>query len=94
MAAKKDSPRVVSLVVGEQYYFQTARFDYVGRVLSIDGPYTVTLEDAACVFSTGRLHVFLREGRAPQMELEPVGVQGVQWLGWSPFPHPLFPEAV
>jgi hypothetical protein len=87
-----------SLEVGRCYYVRTARNDYVGRLVSIDGPYSLVLEGAAWVASSGRLHVFLRDGRAPSMEVEPIltpgGIQGCQWLDWTPWPHPLFTEAV
>jgi hypothetical protein len=82
------------MVEGENYYIRTARNDYIGRLASIDGPYSVTLDGAAWVASSGRLHVFLRDGSAPGMEIEPVGEVGVQWLDWTPWKHPLFTEAV
>lgn len=82
------------LTVGETYYVRTVRNDYVGRLASIDGPYSLTLTDAAWVSESGRLGDFMRTGRAEGMEVEPVGVVGLQWLDWSPWPHALFPEAV
>jgi hypothetical protein len=85
---------VLTLEVGRCYYVRTARYDYVGRVVSIDGPYTLVLEDAAWVSNSGRLHVFVQNGRATGMEIEPVGVVGLQWLDWTPWDHPLFTEAV
>lgn len=89
-------PWMLELTVGQTYYVRTARNDYVGRVLSV-GHHTVTLGEASWVAESGRLHAFLRDGRADGMEVEPIltpgGVIGVQWLDWSPFPHPLFREA-
>lgn len=86
--------RPTKLVVGEKYYVRTCRNDYVGGLLSIDGPYSVTLGDAAWVAESGRLTAFLRDGTAPGMEVEPVGVVCCQWVDWSPWPHNLFPEQI
>ncbi len=82
------------LTVGQCYFFQTCTKDWVGRVVSIDGPYTVVLEEASWVADSGRLHVFVKEGRADNMEIEPVGIQCIQWLNWGPWLHPLFMETV
>ena len=54
---------------------------------------TLTLTDASWVADTGRLHQFMREGRAAQTEFEPVGVVGVQWVAWLPWDHALPTEA-
>jgi hypothetical protein len=94
VAMKGVCEMVLTLEVGRCYYVRTARYDYVGRVVSIDGPYTLVLEDAAWVSNSGRLHVFVQNGRATGMEIEPVGVVGLQWLDWIPWDHPLFTEAV
>ena len=80
--------------IGKIYFFQTHKFDWVGRLASIDGPYSVTLTEASWVADCGRLHLFVRDGRADNMEIEPVGVVGLQWSNWIPWPHPLFTEAV
>lgn len=91
---KAAEPELTELEVGRTYLVQSVKFDFVGRLLRIDGPYSVTLAEASWVANSGRLSVFVREGRAPQMEIEPVGVVGVQWVHWTPWPHPLFAEAV
>ena len=83
-----------TLVVGQTYFVQTCTKDWVGRLVSVDGPYSLTLEDASWVAESGRLHVFVRDGRADGMEVEPVGVVAVQWVNWIPWPHELFTEAV
>ncbi len=82
------------LTIGETYFVQTCTKDWVGRLVSIDGPYTVTLEEASWVAESGRLHVFVRDGRADSMEIEPVGVVCCQWVNWIPWPHDLFTEVV
>jgi hypothetical protein len=95
MAKQKQAGETVrALEVGRCYYVRTARYDYVGRLISIDGPYSITFEDAAWVANSGRLHEFLRAGRAAGMEVEPVGVVGLQWLDWTPWFHDCFTEAV
>ena len=68
---------------------------YVGRVVSVsEGPHTVILEDAAWISDTGRLHQFMRTGRADGMEVEPVGIKGIHWAEWSPWPFECFKEAI
>jgi hypothetical protein len=82
------------LVVGETYFFQTCKFDWVGRLVSIDGPYTATLEDASWVANSGRLNEFVKKGKAENMEIEPVGLVSCQWVNWIPWPHKLFKEPI
>ncbi len=83
-----------SLTAGECYRFtDVTSMIYVGRLVEVTGPHTVILEDAAWVASTGRLHEFIRNGRADNMEVEPVGVQCVHWAGWGPWDKPLFKDA-
>jgi hypothetical protein len=67
---------------------------YIGELVSIDGPHTVTLKDASWVSETGRLADFMRDGTAENMEIEPVGVQGCHWAGWRPWTHPLLTEQI
>lgn len=80
--------------IGDKAFVRTVTDFWVGVVTAIPGPYTVTLEQASWVADTGRLSVFMREGRAPNMEIEPVGDVTCQWLSWMPWPHKLFTEAV
>lgn len=83
------------LTVGRCYFVQSVTKDWVGRLVSINGPYTVTLEDAVWVADTGtRLHQFLRGETNEQTEVEPVGVVCVQWVNWSPWDHEPFTEAL
>lgn len=89
--------RITTLEVGETYLIQSCTKDWVGRVIAIDGPYSVTLEDASWVADSGRLHAFLRDGRADGMEVEmlpPGTVMGVQWVNWIHWPHPVPLETV
>jgi hypothetical protein len=96
MAKKKERPEWhTSLTPGECYSFTDATsMIYVGRLVRVDGPYVVVLDDAAWVSETGRLSVFMRTGVADGMQIEPVGVRTVHWVGWSPWSHKLFREAV
>lgn len=48
--------------VGKNYFVRTVTDYWTGRVVSIDGPNCVTLEDFAWVASTGRLGLFLATG--------------------------------
>ena len=89
-----DEP-VDSFINGKNYLFESVTSNlYVGRLVRVDGPHTVVLAEAAWVSETGRLHLFMRDGTAPGMEVEPVGIQGVHWVGWRPWPHKLFTEAI
>jgi hypothetical protein len=90
--AKKELNK--KLIIGETYFFQTCTKDWVGRLVSIDGPYTIVLEDASWVAESGRLHLFVKNGKADGMEIEPVGVVSCQWVNWIPWPHSLFKESV
>lgn len=80
--------------IGQTVYVQTITKDWVGEVVAIPGPYTVCLKNASWVADSGRLSVFMVEGRTPQMEVEPVGFVTVQWVNWMPWPHQLFDEAI
>lgn len=84
---------MTELLVGQTYLFESSARMWIGRVHSIDGPYTVTLTDASWVAETGRLHVFIRGGLTPETEVEPVGTMGVQWIAWIHWPHELPKEA-
>jgi hypothetical protein len=81
------------LEIGNCYYVRTVTDHWVGRCVSL-GPHSITLEDAAWIAESGRLHEFMSNGRAENMEVEPVGYVCVQWLAWLPWPHALFREAV
>lgn len=67
---------------------------YVGKVVSVEGPHTVLLEGAAWIAQTGRLHVFLRDGKADGMEIEVVRSKCIHWAEWSQWNHKLFTESV
>ncbi len=89
---------MISLTIGHTYYVRSARNDYVGRIIS-KGHHTVTLGEASWIAESGRLHVFLRDGRDGNMEIEPIlspgGIIGdLQVLEWSPWIHPLFRETI
>jgi hypothetical protein len=85
------------LEVGQNYFVRTVTDYWIGRLVSVDAPYTVTLVDLAWVANTGRLHIFVRDGAAPGMEIEPYPdghEQAIHWLTISPWPHALFREAI
>lgn len=82
------------ITIGYCYFFQTCTKDWVGRVIDIPGPYTVVMEEASWVAESGRLHIFLRDGKADGMEIEPVGHLGCQWVNWTEWDHKLFKDAV
>lgn len=87
----------MKIEVGKSYFFRTEGDHWIGRVVSVDGPFTVTLEEAAWIASSGRLGVFLAKGKADQMEIEPVpdGMETmVNWRTVIDWPHPLFRKAV
>lgn len=102
MATAKDTPaqeienvkKVPALEIGKTYFIETiTSYNYVGRLVSIDGQ-AVVLEEAAWIANSGRLNEFMRTGKADGMEIEPVGIQGARWAGWRPWPHKLFTKAV
>lgn len=81
---------------GKCYFFRNPSADsYVGRLVQIIDPFTVEIDCAAWIADSGRLHVFLRDGRAEGMEVEPVG-NGVitRYQSVIPWEHSLFTEAV
>ncbi len=84
-------PSQHNLVPGQNYYFRGPRSDYVGQLVAVTGPYTVALTRAAWVAHSGRLHAFVRDGTADNMEIEPVGMMPcVQFQDAVVWPHPLF----
>lgn len=95
--AKEEGERdwMFRLTPGRCYLFEAQNSKYyVGRLVSAQGLCTAVLEDAAWVADTGRLHLFLRDGKAENMEVEPVGVVALNWVSWAPWLHKLFKEAV
>lgn len=62
----------MKLEEGQAYYVETVSKYWIGRLVSVDGPYTVTLTDVCWVPDTGRFHEFLANGRASaNTEFEP-----------------------
>jgi len=86
----------MELTVGNTYYIRTARNDYVGRLESICGPYTIVLAEASWVANSGRLSDFMRDGQAEGMEIEPLYQSRtmLQWQEITEWPHELFTEAI
>jgi hypothetical protein len=83
--------------VGDNVYVRTDTDHWTGRIVSIDGPYTVTLTDYAWVADCGRLHEFLRDGKAANMEIEaaPDGMTvTVNFRAVLSWPHKLLRETV
>ena len=96
MPKKKDEPEewMLSLTVGHNYLFtDSTSMIYVGKLEQVIGPHTVILSGAAWVSETGRLHMFMANGKADGIEVEPIGIRCVHWVGWNPWPHTLFEKA-
>ena len=88
-------PESMNLVLGEKVFVRTVTDHWVGRIAGIYGPYTVGLTEAAWIAESGRLHVFVRDGKAEGMEVEVVGtIKRVQYLAILPWKHELFKESV
>ena len=80
---------------GDKVFVRTVTDHWVGVLVSWDGPYMVTIKDFAWIADSGRLHHFLRDGRAENMEVEPApdGMQAkIQFLAILNWPHALFRE--
>lgn len=82
--------------VGDTVFVRgNTRDDYLGQIVSIDGPHTVTLDQCSWVSESGRFHEFLRDGRAKGMEIEVIGDGWtVNWSAICPWPHELPTESV
>lgn len=80
----------MELVEGRLYYVRTARNDYIGTLVEA-GPYSVVLENPAWIADSGRLQVFMRDGKSPNMEVERLGDVKIkiQWLEICEWPHKL-----
>ncbi len=87
----------MELKIGNNYYVHTVTDDWVGELVSVDGPYTVTLKKVSWISETGRLNEFMRNGKASEMEIEvfPPDILCMRhWLGIDEWKHPLFKETV
>ena len=85
------------LTPGKAYFVRTVSDHWVGRLVSVDGPHELTLEDFAWVAHSGRLSDFLRSGKAEGMEVEaaPAGTRlGVHYLAVIEWPHELLRKTV
>lgn len=84
-----------TLIIGNTYFVRNPSADsYVGRLVAIVDPFTVALEDASWVADSGQLHIFVRDGKADNMEIEPVGyVPCARFQSIIFWPHKLFTEA-
>mgnify|MGYP001576054387 CR=1 FL=1 len=93
--ANKQIPHDGKLVIGQNYFIRDPSGDsYVGRLVAELNPFCVALEDASWVSESGRLHIFVRDGRAENMEIEPVGyVPRARYQSIIDWPHKLFTEA-
>jgi len=61
--------------VGKMYYIQTFSYHFVGEVEAVNEK-TVVLKNSACVFDTGRLTEFLKDGPGAA-EIEEVGISRI-----------------
>lgn len=83
--------------VGDKGFFRgTTRDDYLGEVVSVDGPFTVTLKNAFWVADSGRFSTFVRDGRSDNMEVERIDLPFwvVNWTAWGLWSHDLPEESV
>lgn len=78
---------------GKCYYVRTLTDHWVGRCVKV-GPFCVTMEEAAWIADSGRLADFMTNGKAANMEIEPVGEITCRWIAFLPWPHPLFTKQV
>jgi hypothetical protein len=60
------------LEVGKCYWVTTQTFPLVGRLVSSGIDY-LEFDEAALILADGRTHLLLSSGRAPNMEVEPIG---------------------
>lgn len=64
--------------------------DYVGEIFQFLPGRVVALKNASWVSESGFLFDFVKNGKADNMEIEPVGDHMVHWEGITHWPHPLF----
>ncbi len=93
----------MELKIGSNYYVHTVTDDWVGELVSVDGPYTITLKKVSWISETGRLNEFMQNGIAynengtPSSEIEvfpPDLLCMRHWIGIDEWKHPLFKETV
>ncbi len=96
LEAAKTHNDTSELEVGKHYMvINSTDKTFVGRLRAVVDPFTVALEDAAWIAESGRLHEFIRDGKAANMEVEVVGtVVRARWSAIIPWPHDLFYESV
>ena len=86
----------MNIKVGDTVFVRAnTRDDYVGKVLSIDGPFTVTLNQCSWIADSGRFGEFMKNGQAANMETEFIGDGWmVNFSAIKPWPHKLFKESI
>jgi hypothetical protein len=98
MAKGKTYSLPSALQVGRPYLFTTPTRDFfLGRVVSVDGPFMVTITDYSWVADTGRMAEFLRAGVTDATENEPAPDghhKQLQFVAWDNWPHPLLREVL
>jgi hypothetical protein len=83
--------------IGKNYFVRTDTDHWLGELVSVDGPYTLTLTKFAWVADCGRLGAFLTHGRSSGMEIEaaPSGMTiTLNFRAVISWPHPLIRESV
>lgn len=82
-------------VLGQNYFVRTITDYWVGRCVGVGPNNKIRLAEPAWVAVTGRLNEFMKNGEAPNMEVEPIWQKiTVQYLAIIDWPHKLFDEAV
>lgn len=83
------------MLPGDKVFVRTLSDHWVGEVGEVVGPRELKLINAAWIADCGRLHIFMRDGKAPSMEIEPIYHPiTVAWEAVIEWPHALFTEAV
>jgi hypothetical protein len=83
----------LGIKIGDNVFLRSLTDHYVGRLVAIF-PHVAVLEDAAWVADSGRLHMFIADGKAANMEIEPVGRIAHHWQGLLPWAHKLFTRPI
>lgn len=87
---------MAELIIGDNYYIDNpGAKSFVGRLVAIIDPFTVSLEEASWVADSGCLSDFVKCGKAANMEIEPVGkAPRVRYQTIIEWPHQLFDREI
>jgi hypothetical protein len=79
-----------SLKIGDAVFIQTVTYFYLGKVASVAFD-EIVLDNATCVYDTGRLSEYLQTGRISASEpfLDPVSISRAAVVAVTKWRHPL-----